>query len=87
MATDRNRDREFDPGLDTPKDHEPGTGQPVPGSPVWEDARSRADAIGATEPATSDDPMKGARTSVNPPADQSKSTSKSTSSAKSSDSK
>lgn len=34
-------EREFDPGLDTPKANEPGAGWPVPGSPVWEDARLR----------------------------------------------
>ena len=34
-------EREWDAGLDTPKDHEPGTGFPVPGSPVWEDAQLR----------------------------------------------
>lgn len=33
--------REFDPGLDTPTAYEPGAGQPVPGSPVWQDARLR----------------------------------------------
>lgn len=33
--------REFDPGLDTPTAYQPGAGQPVPGSPVWEDARRR----------------------------------------------
>lgn len=31
-------DREFDPGRDTPTAYEPGAGQPVPGSPVYEEA-------------------------------------------------
>jgi len=34
-------EREFDPGLDTPRYNEPGAGQPVPGSPVDEDAKMR----------------------------------------------
>lgn len=34
-------EREFDAGLDTPTAYEPGAGWPVPGSPVWEDARLR----------------------------------------------
>lgn len=33
--------REFDPGLDTPTAYQPGAGQPVPGSPVWQDAENR----------------------------------------------
>lgn len=32
-------DREFDPGRDTPTAYEPGAGRPVPGSPVYENAR------------------------------------------------
>lgn len=35
-------EREFDPGLDTPRANQPGAGQPVPGSPVWKDAQLRA---------------------------------------------
>lgn len=34
-------EREFDPGLDTPKANEPGAGWPVPGSPVYQDAQLR----------------------------------------------
>lgn len=34
-------EREFDPGLDTPRYNEPGAGFPVPGSPVDEDAKLR----------------------------------------------